>query len=81
MHEQADRAVDHPTMGGDLGVGVLGSDLIAEEPRRLAGDVGDQRLGFGQFQPEFFTQEPPDLRIDLLRLVLRTGEPERKSSQ
>ena len=35
-HEQADRPVDRPPVAGDLGVGVLGLNLIAEEARRLA---------------------------------------------
>jgi len=43
-HEQPDRLVDRPAMPGDPGVGVLGSDLVAEEMRRLAGGVGDQRF-------------------------------------
>src|SRR5205823_8719622 len=44
-YEQADLAVDHPAPPGDLRVGALGSDLVAEEPRGLAGRVRDQ--GFG----------------------------------
>ncbi|MFF0081780.1 hypothetical protein ACFYR1_19000 [Streptomyces canus] len=56
-YKQADLSVDHPATTGDLRVGALGSDLIAEEPRRLAGGMGDQGLGFGQFQLEFFAQE------------------------
>ena len=75
-HVQADRAVDRPAAPGDLRIGVLGADLIAQEVRRLAGGVGDQRLGLGQFQLEFLAQERRDLRLDLLGLVLRTGEPE-----
>ena len=33
-HEQADRSVDRPTVPGDLRVGVLGPDFVAEEVRR-----------------------------------------------
>ena len=53
-------------------------DLVAEEPRRLAGGVSDQGLGFGQFEFEFIAQERTDLRLDLLRFAPRTGEPEEK---
>ena len=73
-HEQPDRSVDRPPTAGDLGVGVLGPDLIAEKGRRLAGGVGDQRLGVGQFQLQFLAQEPPDRRPDLLGLVLGTDQ-------
>jgi hypothetical protein len=65
-------------MPGDLRIGVLCPDLVAEEPRRLAGGVGDQRLGFGQLQLEFLTQESPDLRLDLLSFAPGTGEPEQE---
>src|SRR6266702_4806220 len=41
-HEEPDRPVDRPAVPGDLGVGVLGSGLVAEEARRLAGGVRDQ---------------------------------------
>jgi hypothetical protein len=77
-HEQADLAVDHPAAPGDLRVGVLCPDLVAEEPRRLAGGVGDQGLGFGQFQRELLAQECPDLRLDFLCFALGTDEPEEK---
>ncbi|MFD0746080.1 hypothetical protein ACFQ1L_32715 [Phytohabitans flavus] len=80
-HEQADRGVDRPTMPGDLRIGVLCPDLVAEEPRRLAGGVGDQRLGFGQLELELLTQERPDLRLDLFGFVPGPANPSRKSSQ
>lgn len=62
-------------------VGVLRPDLVAEEPRRMCGAVGDRRLGFGQFLLEFFPWERPDLRLDLLDFARGTGDPSRKSSQ
>ena len=49
----ADCPVDRPTSPRDLDIGVLGLDLLAEEARRLAGDVGDQRLGLRQLQLQF----------------------------
>ncbi len=75
-HEQPDRSVDRPAVAGDLGVGVLGTDLVAEEARRLAGSVRDQRLGLRQLQLEFLAQERRDLRLDVLGLALWTGEPQ-----
>jgi len=75
-HEQPDRSVDRPAIAGDLGVGVLGADLVAEEARRLAGSVRDQRLGLRQLQLEFLAQERRDLRLDVLGLALWTGEPQ-----
>jgi hypothetical protein len=57
---------------------MLGLDLVAEEVRRLAGGVGDQGLGLGQFQLELLTQERPNPRLDLLGLVPGTGEPEQE---
>jgi hypothetical protein len=77
-HEQADGAVDHPTTVGDLGVGLLGFDLVAEEVRRLAGGVGDQGFRGGQFQLELIVQERTDLGLDLLGLVLGTGKAEQE---
>lgn len=40
-HEQSNGAIDSPSITGDLVVGVLGLDVIAEEVRRLAGGVCD----------------------------------------
>jgi hypothetical protein len=77
-HEQADSAVDHPAIPGDLRIGVLCPDLIAKETRRLAGGVRHQSLGFGQFQLEFIMQEPPYPRLDFLGLALGTDEPEQE---
>jgi hypothetical protein len=57
---------------------VLGSDLVAEEVRRLAGGVGDQGLGLGQLQFELVAQERPDPGLDLLSFALGTGEPEQE---
>src|SRR5258708_6252590 len=75
-HEQPDRPVDRPAVAGDLGVGVLGTDLVAEEARRLAGSVRDQRRGLRQLQLEFLAQERRDLLLDVLGLALWTGEPQ-----
>ena len=75
-HEQPDRSVDRPAVAGDLGVGVLGTDLIAEEVRRLAGGVSDQRLGLRQFELEFLAQKRRNPRFDLFGLVFRTGKPQ-----
>lgn len=79
-HKQPDRAVDRPATPGDLGVGVLGFDLVAEEARRLAGGVGDQRLGLRQLQLQLLTQERGDPRLDLLGLVLGPANPSSQSS-
>jgi hypothetical protein len=79
-HTQPDRAVDRPATPGDLGVGVLGFDLVAEEARRLAGGVGDQRLGLRQPQLPLLTQERGDPRLDLLGLVLGPANPSSQSS-
>ncbi len=38
-HEQANRAVDRPATPGDLGIGVLGCDLIVQEVRRRGAGV------------------------------------------
>ncbi len=57
---------------------MLRPDLVAEEPRRLAGGVGDQSLGLGKLQLELIAQELTDLRLDLLRFAPRTGKPEEK---
>ena len=48
-----------------LGVGVLGTDLIAEEVRRLAGGVCYQRLGSRQLQLQFLAQERRDPRLNV----------------
>ncbi|MBB5109779.1 hypothetical protein [Streptomyces spectabilis] len=53
---------------------MIDPNVITEESRRLAGDVSDQRLGLGQLQLEFLTQEHPNLGLDLLDLALRPGE-------
>jgi hypothetical protein len=75
-HEQPDRPVDRPAIPGDLDIGVLGLDLVAEEARRLAGGVRDQRLGLRQLQPEFLVQERRDLRLDVLGLAPGACEPQ-----
>jgi hypothetical protein len=75
-HEQADRPVDRPPVAGDLGVGVLGLDLVAEEARRLAGGVRDQGLGRRQLQLQLIAQELRYLRLDFLGLVPRACEPQ-----
>ena len=75
-HAQPDPAVGHTSATGDHVVGVLGGDLIAEEPRRAGAGVGDQRLRFGQLQLEVIAQELSEAMLDLLGLCLRSGEPE-----
>jgi hypothetical protein len=75
-HEQSDRPVDRSAAPGDLRVRVLGLDLVAEEPRRLAGGVGDQRFGGRKFQLELVAQERRDPRFDLFGFVPRSGESE-----
>jgi len=52
-------------------VGLLNSDLVAEESRRAGLGVGDQGLGLRQFQLEVLTQEPREPGLDLLGLGLR----------
>jgi hypothetical protein len=68
--------VSPPGAPGDLRIGVLGPNLVAEKVRRLAGGVGNQRLGLGQFQLERLAQEPSDPGLDLLGFVLGSGESE-----
>src|SRR5204863_5032315 len=75
-HVQANDTVGPPSPAGDLRIGMLGPYVIAEEPRRLAGGVGDQGLGLRQFQPQFGAQELPDLFLDLFGFVLGPGEAE-----
>jgi hypothetical protein len=77
-HEQADCTIDRPTVPGDLRVSALRPDLVAEEPRHLAGGVSDQSRGFGQLQLELITQELADLRLDLHGFALRTSKPQEK---
>jgi hypothetical protein len=55
---------------------VLGTDLIAEEARCLAGSVRDQRLGLRQLQLQFLMQERRDLRLDVLSLASGASEPQ-----
>jgi hypothetical protein len=79
-HEQPNRSVDRPAIPGDLDIGVLGTDLIAEEARRLAGGVRNQRLGLRQFQLEFLTQERRDLRLMSSASRLGPANPSSQSS-
>ena len=44
-HEQADCTIDCPRVPGDLRVSALRPDLVAEEPRHLAGGVMIKVLG------------------------------------
>src|SRR5207247_8745249 len=74
-HAEPDSTVDRPAASGDLAVVVLDGDLVAEEPRRAGAGVGDQRLLLGQFQLEFFLQEPAETALDLLGFGLRSDEP------
>jgi len=73
---QSDGAVDASAFAGDLVVGVLNGDLVAQESRRACAGVGDERLGLRQFQVEFVTQERRDTVLDVLGLGFRPGEPE-----
>jgi hypothetical protein len=75
-HPQADGAVDGTAGAGDLVVGVLNDDLVAEEPGRARSGVGDQCFLLRQFQLEFLTQERRKTDLDFLGFGLRSGEPE-----
>ena len=75
-HEQADCPVDRPPVAGDLGVGVLGLDLVAEEARCLAGGVRDQGLGRRQLQAQLTAQERRYLLLDFLCLAPGACEPQ-----
>jgi hypothetical protein len=65
-HAQPDRTVGRTAAACDHVVGVLGGDLVAEEPRRVGAGVGDQRLGLRQLQREFVVQELTEATFDLL---------------
>jgi hypothetical protein len=75
-HAQRDRPVGRPAASGDLAVGVLDGDLVAEVPCRPGAGVGDQRLLAAEFQLEFVAQEPGQLVLDVLGFGLRPGEPQ-----
>jgi hypothetical protein len=75
-HAQRDYAVNRPAAAGELAVGVLDGDLVAEEPRRARAGVGDQRLVLVEFQLEITAQELGLALPDLLRLGFWPGEPE-----
>jgi hypothetical protein len=75
-HAQPDPTVGRSAACGELLVGMLGGDLIAEEPRRVGAGVGDQRLVLGQLQLEVISQEPAEATFDLLSFGLWSGEPE-----
>jgi hypothetical protein len=53
---------------------MLDDDVIAEEPRPLGAGVGDQGLGWVEFQSEGLPEEPCELGLDLLGFGLRPGE-------
>jgi hypothetical protein len=53
---------------------VLGTDVVAEEPRPLGACVGDQGLVPVQFQGEGIAQEPFQFSSDFLGLGFRAGE-------
>ncbi len=63
-HAQRDLAVDRSLASGDLAVGVLRGDLIAEVACRPGAGVGDQRLVGVEFQREFVAQERCQLILD-----------------
>ena len=75
-HPQRDRAVDRPAAAGDLVVGVLDDDLIAEVAGRPGAGVGDQGLIRVEFEREFIAQEPCQLILDLLGFGFRSDEPQ-----
>jgi hypothetical protein len=75
-HAQADGAVDGAAGTGDLVIGVLNGDLVAEEPGRARSGMGNQGFLLRQFQLEFVTQELRKTGLDFLRFGLGSGEPE-----
>jgi hypothetical protein len=64
-HAQRHRPVGHAAASGDLAVGVLDGDLVAEVPCRPGAGVGDQRLFMAEFQFEFVAQGPGQLILDV----------------
>ena len=53
---------------------MLDDDVIAEEPRPLGAGVGDQGLGWVEFQSEGLPEELGELGLDFLGFGLRPGE-------
>src|SRR5450755_3970083 len=68
--------VNGAAFAGDLVVGVLDDDLVAEESCRARSGVGDQCLLLRQFQVEFLTQERRQADLDVLCFRFWSGEPE-----
>lgn len=57
-----------------LVVGVADHDVVAQEARRLAGRMGDERLLLRELQLELLTEEAGELLLDLLGFRLGTDE-------
>jgi hypothetical protein len=79
-HAQPDRAVGRTSASGDDVVGVLGGDLVAEEPRRAGAGVGDQRLCLGQLQLEVILQELSEATLISSASAFGPANPSRMSS-
>jgi hypothetical protein len=67
--------LDRSSAIGDLAVGVLHDDLVAEVSRCPGTGVRDQCLLDVQFKREFIAQELRQLIFDGLGFGLRSGEP------
>jgi hypothetical protein len=75
-HAQRDDPVGRTAALGDLTVGMLDDDLVAEVPGRPGAGVGDQRLVRAEFEREFAAQEPCQLIFDFLGFGFWSGEPQ-----
>ena len=75
-HPQRDRPVSRPAAVGDLDVGVLDDDLVAEISRGPGAGVGDQCLVRVEFEREFIAQEGRQLIFDGLGFGFRSGAPQ-----
>src|SRR5713226_2259326 len=75
-HAQRDDPVGRTAAPGDLAVGVLDDDLVAEVPGRPGAGMGDQRLIRVEFECEFAAQEPCQLILDVRGFGFWSGEPQ-----
>ena len=75
-HAQRDRSVGRASAVGELAVGVLDGDFVAEESCRVGAGVGDERLVGVEVQREFVAQEPGQRILDGLGFGLRSDEPQ-----